>query len=273
MGINGVDSPRDSVQETREAILRGFESWLDSALADEQPLPGLAADLLTAIENGEPPPPIEGGCDLYSLWSVVTALRREVKLQSRTFKQVNDTLAELKQTVVASLGEDSSPGLVEVKESEADAVSAIHERRPEKRHIDLLLDLRDRFERGLNSARAAGSGLAANAHRPWWARWFAKEHEQQSDAQQVLTALEKGYTLTMERLDQALQDYQISPILCEGKEFDSHRMTAVEVEETDSVPEGTVVGVYRTGYEWEGEVYRPAQVKVARRKLSEREVE
>src|ERR1700684_2342691 len=110
MGINGVDSPRDSLQETREAILRGFESWLDSALADEQPLPGLAADLLTAIENGEPPPPIEGGCDLYSLWSVVTALRREVKLQSRTFKQVNDTLAELKQTVVASLGEDSSPG-------------------------------------------------------------------------------------------------------------------------------------------------------------------
>lgn len=273
MGINRVDSPRDSVQETREAILRGFESWLDSALADEQPLPGLAADLLTAIENGEPPPPIEGGCDLYSLWSVVAALRREVKLQSRTFKQVNDTLAELKQTVVASLGEDSSPGLVEVKESEADAVSAIHERRPEKRHIDLLLDLRDRFERGLNAARAAGPGLAANAHRPWWSRWFAAERERQSHAQQVLTALEKGYTLTIDRLDQALQDYQLSPVLCEGKEFDSHRMTAVEVEETDSVPEGTVVGVYRTGYEWEGEVYRPAQVRVARRKLSERELE
>ena len=29
-------------------------------------------------------------------------------------------------------------------------------------------------------------------------------------------------------------------------------------------PEGTVMGVYRNGYEWEGEVYRPAQVKVAR---------
>jgi molecular chaperone GrpE (heat shock protein) len=41
-------------------------------------------------------------------------------------------------------------------------------------------------------------------------------------------------------------------------------MTAVEVEETAVVPEGTVMGVYRNGYEWEGEVYRPAQVKVAR---------
>jgi molecular chaperone GrpE (heat shock protein) len=41
-------------------------------------------------------------------------------------------------------------------------------------------------------------------------------------------------------------------------------MTAVEIEETDAVPEGTVVEIYRNGYEWEGEVYRPAQVKVAR---------
>jgi molecular chaperone GrpE len=272
MGMNAVDSPRDSVQEIREAILRGFESWLDSALAGEQPLPSLAADLLTAIENGEPLPPIEGGCDLYSLWSAMTALRREVKLQSRTFKQVNDALAQLKQTMVALLGQDSSPELAEVKGPEADAALAMHERRPEKQHIDLLLDLRDRFERGLNSARAVEAGLAGN-HRPWWARWFAAENEQQSHAHHVLTALEKGYTLTMDRLDQALQDYQLSPILCEGKEFDSHRMTAVELEETDSVPEGTVVGVYRTGYEWEGEVYRPAQVKVARKKLSERELE
>ena len=41
-------------------------------------------------------------------------------------------------------------------------------------------------------------------------------------------------------------------------------MTAIAVRETDEVPEGTVVEVYRNGYEWESEVYRPAQVKVAR---------
>jgi molecular chaperone GrpE len=81
--------------------------------------------------------------------------------------------------------------------------------------------------------------------------------------QETLAALEKGYALTLDRLDQALQDYHLNPILCEGQAFDPHRMTAVELEETDSVLEGTVVGVYRTGYEWEGEVYRSAQVKVA----------
>jgi len=41
-------------------------------------------------------------------------------------------------------------------------------------------------------------------------------------------------------------------------------MTAVDIEETSSVPEGTVVEVYRNGYEWNGEVHRTAQVKVAR---------
>jgi molecular chaperone GrpE (heat shock protein) len=41
-------------------------------------------------------------------------------------------------------------------------------------------------------------------------------------------------------------------------------MTAVDIEETESVPEGTVVEVYRNGFEWNNEVYRTAQVKVAR---------
>jgi len=41
-------------------------------------------------------------------------------------------------------------------------------------------------------------------------------------------------------------------------------MTAVDIEETNSVPNGTVVEIYRNGYEWNGEVYRTAQVKVAR---------
>lgn len=41
-------------------------------------------------------------------------------------------------------------------------------------------------------------------------------------------------------------------------------MRAVDIEINGSVPEGTVIEVYRNGYEWNGEVYRPAQVKVAR---------
>ena len=266
------------MQEIREALLREFETRLDTALGEEQPFPGLAADLLTATENGKPLPSVEGRCDLYSLWSAVTALAQEFKLQSRTFKQVKDTLAELPNAVATAIRRDSSAELTDPvekeEEEEPEAVSAVaHEWRPEKRHIDLLLDLRDRLERGLNSVHEATAGLVTRSHRSRWTRWFGADNEEQSRTGQVLAALEKGYTLTLDRLDEALRDCDVNPIHCEGKQFDSRRMTAVELEETDSMPEGTVVGIYRSGYEWQGEVYRSAQVKVARRKLSDREGE
>ena len=54
------------------------------------------------------------------------------------------------------------------------------------------------------------------------------------------------------------------PIECVGEPFDPRRMNAVDVEETDRAAEGTVVFVYRAGYEWNGELYRPAQVRVAK---------
>ena len=118
--------------------------------------------------------------------------------------------------------------------------------------------------------------LVAASSRSLLARWFGVGRRHMRQTQDTLAALEKGYALTLDRLDQALQDYHLCPISCEGHVFDPHRMTAVELEETDSVPEGTVVGVYRSGYEWEGEVYRSAQVKVARapreRAQKEREI-
>ena len=247
-----------------ESIRRQLDGWLGDALADEQPPQGLAADLVSAIEDRTPLPPIEGNCDLYTLWSAVTALTQEVKLQSRTFKQVSDKLAELPEAVAKALDRQSS----EPQEDETETRQASPPERsgPWKEQIDLLLDLRDRFERGLNSVREAGSGLA---RLPGWRRWFAGRRAEQENYAQVLSALEKGYTLTLERLDQALADYHVSPIDSEGKPFDCRRMAALDSEETDSVPDGTVVAVYRAGYEWQGEVFRPAQVRVARRKVTD----
>jgi molecular chaperone GrpE (heat shock protein) len=46
--------------------------------------------------------------------------------------------------------------------------------------------------------------------------------------------------------------------------FDPRRMNAIESEESAAVPGGTVLEVYRSGYEWNGEIFRTAQVKVSR---------
>ena len=79
----------------------------------------------------------------------------------------------------------------------------------------------------------------------------------------MLSALTKGYELSIERLDQALGEWNAHEIRCQGEIFDPKRMNAIDREESREAPEGTVLEVYRSGYEWNGELYRPAQVKVA----------
>jgi hypothetical protein len=242
--------------ERRERILRGFEAWLDrylaSSLADEPAPLGLTAELVAAIENGEPMPPIESaqasGCDLYSLWAAMTALSQEVRLQGRTFKQLNETIQQRLQPP-----DGAAP----------DAAGQSHASKPRKQEIDVLLDLRDRIERGGATARNAAQELAP-ARLPKLARWLGLGRGYARHAQEILAALSRGYSLTLDSLDEALVACCVSRIAAEGRIFDPRRMTAVDIEETDAVPEGTVVEVYRNGYEWNDEVYRAAQVKVAR---------
>jgi molecular chaperone GrpE len=78
----------------------------------------------------------------------------------------------------------------------------------------------------------------------------------------------RGYELGIERLDQTLDDFNAREIRCQGESFDPRRMNAIESEESAAVPAGTVLEVYRSGYEWNDEVFRPAQVKVSRAPLN-----
>jgi molecular chaperone GrpE (heat shock protein) len=257
--------------EERGRIVRGFETWLDRAMAIEPPPQGLTAGLLAALENGDLLPPLEStqpggsGCDLYSLWAAMTALTQEVRLQGRTFKQLNETLIQNAQSLEAFAAEARAGG----KDAPAEQAQ-IHEaeaRQPRKQEIhfplSVLLDLRDRVERGENTTRNAAEELAPK-RLPRLARWLGVGARYAGHMQEIVAALSHGYSLTLDSLDEMLVDSSVSRIACQGQIFDPQRMTAVDIEGTSSVPEGTVVEVYRNGYEWNGEVYRTAQVKVAR---------
>jgi molecular chaperone GrpE len=87
----------------------------------------------------------------------------------------------------------------------------------------------------------------------------------QSELSEAVSALLTGNRLTLDHLEDALRARGVSVIECEGRPFEPERMSAVDLVETGDVPEGFVVEVYRPGYEWNGSVFRPAQVKVARR--------
>jgi molecular chaperone GrpE len=289
----------------REEILRRFEEWLDGALAAEDPPRGVDAELLAALagasEGGTRPEP----ADAYSLRAAVTALTQEVKLQGRSFKELNDTLdaqaermsererdvlreTERRETerrcrkeilgVLIDLRDRLGRGLESVRAAEAEMPKTAPQgwlarwfERPrppqgeDSAGATLAVDLRDRLGRGLEPVRAAEAEMPKTAPQGWLARWFERPRsaEGEDSAGATLAALKKGYELGIERLDQTLWESNAREIPCQGLPFDPRRMNAVDRQESSAVPEGTVIEVYRSGYEWNGEVFRPAQVKVA----------
>ncbi len=254
--------------EERKRIVCGFEAWLDRAMADEPPPQGLTPELLTALAHGDPLPPLEsgqpgsGGSDLYSLWAAMTVLTQEVRLQGRTFKQLNETLVQSLEAPSAAVQGGAAE---ELAEAPCTKLEGVHRSGKQEIHlpVGILLDLRDRVERGGSTVRNAAGELAPG-RLPRLARWLGVGSGYARHAQEILAALSHGYSLTLDTLDEALAGCGISRIASQGQIFDPQRMTAVDIDETSSVPEGTVVEVYRNGFEWNGEVYRSAQVKVAR---------
>lgn len=212
----------------RGEILQRFEQWLDTAMEDEAPPPGIPPEILSGVASPE-----SAATDWYAIWAAMTALTQEVKLQGRAFKQLSDTL------------------------------SAEGERRGRKESLGALLEMRERLARGLEGLRGVEAVQPGFWDRMFPARWQKVEH-----ALGVVRAIEDGYRLSLGRLDDLLSDFQVQTIECQGLQFDPRRMNAVDVEETDRAAEGTVLAVYRPGYEWNGELYRPAQVRVAKRPLN-----
>ena len=139
------------------------------------------------------------------------------------------------------------------------------ERRSRKDVLGALIDLRDRLARGRESARVREEEIAA-ADRAGWLPEVRKTFSRQpaGAAAAAVGALIRGYELGIERLDQTLDEFKAREIRCQGESFDPRRMNAIDSEESATVAPGTVIEVYRSGYEWDGEVFRPAQVKVSR---------
>ena len=104
---------------------------------------------------------------------------------------------------------------------------------------------------------------AAAKRGGWFTRTFSRKPAGDGAAD-AIAALIRGYELGIERVDQTLDEFNAREIRCEGEIFDPRRMNAIDSEESAAVAPDTVIEVYRSGYEWDGEVFRPAQVKVSR---------
>lgn len=216
--------------QRRQQLIEALEHWLDRTADAEPPPAGIPAEMETAAA----PTP-----DLYSFLNQLTALTRETQLQGRATNRLHTELGGKLDTL--------SEQIVSLDTSMRRMSEVRREARLEV--VGELLDVRDRFVRGVEEAQRRLAALPA-----WLARFTQRP---------VLEAVVQGNLLARERLDEMLRRLDVQEITCLGKPFDPTLMHATEVAQTTTAPPGTVLEVFRAGYTAGGRVLRFADVKVA----------
>jgi molecular chaperone GrpE len=73
----------------------------------------------------------------------------------------------------------------------------------------------------------------------------------------------RGMELIFQRLFDTLKKLGLEPIDSQGQPFDPHIHHAVDKHETEAIASDTVLEEYQRGYNFKGQLLRPAMVKVA----------
>ena len=146
--------PPEDYSELRARLLAQFEQWLDQTLG-EQPAPrGLPENLLTEamaeVSGQQTSGQSAQETDLFTLFSSLTALTGEIRLQGCAFKQLSDLLAPVAQL---------PPLLAQMLQAQSESAHLIEtvaqQTRPEASHVqfkqvcEVMIDLYDRLQRGL----------------------------------------------------------------------------------------------------------------------------
>jgi molecular chaperone GrpE len=211
----------------KQALLDRFSAYLDT-LPDE------------AEETGE----TEETADLYAVFVELAALRSEMRTESRLVKDALDQF----RGVFATLQTSHDTLQRELDRARADtAGQAQSSLRP------LLLDVID-----LRDRLVAALGFAASVRpRHWYARLLQPEESAGAGWQE-------GLRMTLRRLDQVLLDRRVVPVQLLGKPFDPRLARVIGTAANRSVAAGTVLEEVRSGFLWDDQVLRTAEVIVSK---------
>lgn len=250
-GAVAMNSPLSD--DTIERILADFREWLRQA----------------------PPPAEEAPTETVDLAAVVrqfAALRQEVNLQTRAsrsqLEQNAQTLEKLSQAIDHRHGEDAE------EEHGGEADDAI---RPV---LKAMLDVRDALtlaQKHVGKSREAETPPPVELKLPAWTRWLGVEGavrsavapleewaRRQAESRALVDSLVVGYTMSVQRLDRTLEKHGLERIACTGRPFDPETMEVVEVVMDATRTSSEVIEEVRPGYRYGGQLFRCAQVRVAR---------
>jgi molecular chaperone GrpE len=267
-----------------EALIDKLREWLAqtsdelASLDADQPLAAGAVPSADA-ESGVQPTALElPTVGLLQLVEAFTALRHELKLQTKGTRQLEEVVGrslEGLQTATQSLQS------VQAREREAADRAALP-------LIELLVGLDEsmlRAGRAFEAAQQRGSQspiacLAKTlenqyaARSPWQRWWAGRWHRHVQHVLATLDAnpaatesarLREGLQLIQSRLARGLQEQGIRRIDETGVRVDPTKMTVVELVDDSDAPPETVLDVVRPGYLWRERVIRYAEVRAAAR--------
>ena len=210
----------------KQALLSRFSAYLD--MAGDQP---------------EPPDDAGETTDLYSVFVELAGLRSEVRTESRLVKDALDQFRD----VFDLLRTSQATVQQELDRARAEARDQAHATlRP------LLLDVIDLRDRLVAALKLVATG------RPHWSDRLLRRNAPGGAEWQ------EGLRITLRRLDQVLLDRGVVAIHLAGQPFDPRRARVVATAADASVAEGTVIDEVRTGFLWDDQVLRTAEVIVSK---------
>jgi molecular chaperone GrpE len=255
------------------AVLADFRAWLMALIAEKGT--SETDEMLVS-------PPSE--IDLHTLLGQFLAVRQEVNLQTRavraqqeqnaqTLRQLTEALDALRtnqardeerrqQTV-----DDAVRSLLKTLIDLYDALALAS--REMQRLYKTVLPTLDQFTAAVSAEPQSPPSLWARLFRSSAADSARRERERSARdsaerARQLLASLVTGYTMSLQRIERALQQHGLEPIPVTGERFDPERMEVVEAVADSGRPSGEVVEEVRRGYLWHGRIFRYAQVRVAK---------
>jgi molecular chaperone GrpE len=170
----------------------------------------------------------DAGADLHSLFIEMAALRSEVRTESRLVKETLDLVR----------------GVVERGRTEQ---AREHEAAVLRPLLVDLIEVRDRLAAGVTGPPAVPA--------PWYRRVLRR-------ADATAEAWREGLRMTLARLDRVLREHGVAPLDLVGRPFDPKTARAVGTVADAGLENGVVVQEVRSGFLWEGELLRAADVVV-----------
>lgn len=184
----------------------------------------------------------ERDIDLYSLFSELTALKNEVRIESRQFKNSLDdfksvftTLDEANQNLTEKLEQDQR----EQEKIKEQAVQPL---------LDDLIDIHDRL--------AAGLAVLAKPRPTTMFSRFCKQERA------TLDAMGQGQKMILDKVESILAANGVVPMEVEGHKFDPRTMRAMGTAWDPQRAEGEVIEEIRKGFLRGDIAMRLAEVKI-----------